>query len=128
MLIKKMNNNGFTLIEVLGVVILIALIGGIVINSVGTTMSASREEAYKLMKDNIVSAGYDYIRECTLGSLECDFSYDKNNTFSAKNLQNAGFFDNLDSPIDGKDLSFCLLLEATKSDGVTVINLHDTCY
>ena len=127
MLLRKINNNGFTLIEVLGVIILISIIGGLAINTVGSTVSASREEAYQIMKNNIVSAGYDYINECALGSLQCDFSYD-NNKFWAKDLQNAGFFDNLESPIDGKDLSGCLLLEVVKSNGVVVINLQDSCY
>lgn len=128
MLLRKMNNKGFTLIEVLVVVVLIALISGIAINTVGTTMSVSRTESYKIMKDNIVSASYDYINECTSGSLKCDFSFEKNNTFTAKVLLNTGFFDSLESPIDGKDLSYCILLEATKSNGVTVINLQDNCY
>ena len=128
MLSRKINNKGFTLIEVLGVIILISIIGGVAISTVGSTVSSSREESYLIMKDNIVSAGYDYINECALGSLQCDFSYDNNNTFWAKDLQNAGFFDNLESPIDGKDLSECLLLEAVKSNGVVVINLQDSCY
>ena len=128
MLSRKINNKGFTLIEVLGVIILISIIGGVAISTVGSTVSSSREESYLIMKDNIVSAGYDYINECALGSLQCDFSYDNNNTFWAKDLQNAGFFDNLESPIDGNDLSECLLLEAVKSNGVVVINLQDSCY
>ena len=94
----------------------------------GSTMSASKEETYKLMKNNIISVSYDYINECKLGTIECDFSFDSNNKFNAKVLQNFGFFDNLKSPIDGKDLSDCLILEATKSNGVTVINLIDSCY
>lgn len=128
MLQKKINNKGFTLIELLIVVVLISIISGVAISSVGTTMSVSKKESYNIMKDNIIMAGYNYINECTLGSLECDFSFNNNNTFLAKTLQDVGFFDNLESPIDGKDLGFCLVLEATKSNGVVVVDIVDNCY
>lgn len=123
-----MNNRGFTLIEVLSVLVLISIVGVVVFMTFGTTMSAGKEEAYKLMKNNIISVSYDYINECNLGSIECDFSFDTNNRFNAKTLQNVGFFESLESPIDGADLGSCLILEANKSNGVTVVNLIDNCY
>ena len=122
------NNKGFTLIEVLGALVLVSIVVMIGVMTFGSTLSASKEEAYKLMKNNIVSAGYDYISECTLGTIECNFSFISNNTFKARDLYNAGFFKDLESPIDGADLGDCLILEATKSNGVTVINLIDNCY
>lgn len=123
-----MNNKGFTLIEVLSILVLISIIGVVVFSMFGSTMSATKEETYKLMKNNIISVSYDYVNECNLGLIECDFSFEGNNKFSAKELQNAGFFKSLESPIDGTDLGSCLILEATKSNGVTVINLIDNCY
>lgn len=123
-----MNNKGFTLIEVLSVLVLVSIVLLSVFLTFGSTMSASKEEAYKLMKNNIVSAGYDYVNECNLGTIVCDFSYDSNNKFNAKALQNAGFFTNLESPIDGKDLSSCLILDVSKSNGVIIVNLTDNCY
>ena len=123
-----MNNKGFTLIEVLSVVILSSIIIVIVFTTFGTTFSASKEESYKLMKNNLLIAGYSYVNECTLGSIECDFSFDKNTQFTAENLYNYGYFKNLNSPIDGKNLGSCLVLEATKDNGVVVINIIDTCY
>lgn len=123
-----MNNKGFTLIEVLSVLILLSIIIVGVFKTFNTTMSAGKEEAYKIMKNNIISVGYDYVNECDLGLIECDFSFEGNNRFSAKELQNTGFFKNLESPIDSRDLGTCLILEATKSNGVTVINLIDKCY
>lgn len=123
-----MNNKGFTLIEVLSVLVLVSIVLAVVTMTVGTTMSASKEEAYKLMKNNIVSAGYNYINECNLGTIDCDFSFEDNNKFSASVLRNTGFFKNLDSPIDGKDLGTCLVLDASKSNGVVAINIIDNCY
>ena len=123
-----MNNKGFTLVEVLSVLVLISIITVCVFATINSTMSVGKEEAYKLMKNNMISVSYDYVEECELGSIQCDFSFEKNNTFSAKELQNTGFFTNLESPIDGKDLSSCLIFSATKSNGVTLINLIDNCY
>ena len=123
-----MNNKGFTLIEVLSVLVLISIIVTIVFTTFGTTMSASKEEAYKLMKNNIISAGYNYINECKLETIECDFSFETNNKFTAKTLQDVGLFKDLNSPIDGKNLGTCLILTATKSNGVTIIDLEDNCY
>lgn len=122
------NNKGFTLIEVLGAMVLVSVVVVIGVMTFGKTLSASKEESYKLMKNNIVSAGYNYINECTLGTLACDFSFTSNNIFKARDLYNAGFFKDLESPIDGADLGDCLVLEATKSNGVIVINLIDNCY
>ena len=123
-----MNNKGFTLIEVLATVVLISIVVIFSFMTFGTTISATNEESYKLMKNNIISVGYDYINECSFGVISCDFSFENNNKFSARVLQNAGFFKNLNSPIDGAYLGDCLILEAEKSNGVTVINLIDNCY
>jgi len=123
-----MNNKGFTLIEVLSVLVLISTVTIIVLTSINSTMSISKEESYKVMKNNIISAGYNYINECNSKQIECDFSFENNNRFSAKQLQNSGYFKDLNSPIDGKDLSNCLTLEATKLNGVIVVDLIDNCY
>ena len=123
-----MNNKGFTLIEVLCVVILTSIIIAIIYTTLGTTFSVSKEESYKIMKNNLLTAGYSFINECSLGSIECNFSFDKNNQIMAKDLYNYGYFKNLESPIDGKNLGSCLILEATKENGVVVVNLIDNCY
>lgn len=123
-----MNNRGFTLIEVLCTLVLTSIIIITVFTILGTTFSASKEEAYKIMKSNLLAVGYDYVNECALGTISCDFSFEENNRFMAVELQNVGFFKDLESPIDGKNLGTCLILEATKNNGVTVINLIDNCY
>ena len=48
-----MNNKGFTLIEVLSSLVLVSIIIYCVLISLNTTMSASKEETYKLMKNNV---------------------------------------------------------------------------
>lgn len=123
-----MNNKGFTLIEVLSVVVLISIITVIIFTTFGTTFSASKEESYKIMKNNLVKAGNSYVDECNLGTIKCDFSFEENNRFTAGDLYNAGYLKSLESPIDGKNLGSCLIFEATKDNGVVSINLIDNCY
>ena len=123
-----MNNKGFTLMEVLSVFIIIALVFTFVFKTFGLTLSARKEDTYRLMKNNIISAGYSYINECNAKTIKCDFSFKEKNTFTASVLKEMGFFESLESPIDGMDLGNCLVIEATNSNGVTVINLIDNCY
>ena len=123
-----MNNKGFTLVEVLAVLVLVSVVTIVVIQNISSSMSLGRNEAYRLMKNNIISAGYHYIDECTLGTIHCDFSFEKNNTFKARVLEESGYFGNLKSPIDGAYLGDCLSLSAKKDNGVTVVDIIDQCY
>lgn len=124
----NMNNKGFTLIEVLGVLIIISTIMVGIAYGIQETLSASKEEAYKVMKNNIISVSYDYVQECSQGIVQCNFSYEENNYFYAKELQNSGYFQDLNSPIDGKELGNCMLLKVTKNNGVVLVDLVDECY
>ncbi len=122
------NNKGFTLIEVVVTIVIISLILTITTNLISNTLAASEKTTYTLLKNNIVSAGYTYVEECTNEIIQCDFDYQNNNIFTANTLKKYGYFTNLDSPIDNKDLSDCLILKATKENGVVVIDLEDKCY
>ena len=123
-----MNNKGFTLIEVLSVLIIISLIMVIAVRSINKTVSLSKEESYKIMKTNIIKVSKSYINECIAKTIECNFSFDSNNYFEAKKLKETGYFKNLTSPIDGKNLENCLIIYAKKEKGVVSIELDDKCY
>ena len=97
-------------------------------NLISNTLAASENTTYKLLKNNLVSTSYKYVEECTNNLIECNFDFQNNNTFTASVLKQTGYFNNLNSPIDGKDLSDCLILTATKNNGVVVIDLKDECY
>ena len=61
---------------------------------------------------------------------ECDscVSFNKKNTFPAKVLEESGYFKSLKSPLDGKYLGECLILNAKKENGVVIVDLVDKCY
>lgn len=122
------DNKGFTLIEVVITIVIVSLTLVITTNLIRNTFSANDDVTYKIMKNNIVSAGYTYVEECTNGIIDCDFDYISNNKFSANVLKQYGYFENLNSPIDNRDLSECLILDAKSENGVILVNLDDQCY
>ena len=96
---------------------------------VNETFSIGKNEAYEMMKKNIYKASESYIRECDNNLLDCNLEWVNNKVeFRALVLKNSGYFDNLVSPIDGKDVGSCLLVRAIKNNGVLDIKIIDNCY
>lgn len=109
------------------VIISIALF--VIVRQVGSTLSITKKESYEVMKDNIISASEDYITECNNNIISCDLDWNNDKvSFKAILLKERGYFNNLDSPIDGKDLSNCLIINASRNNGVIDIDLVDSCY
>lgn len=124
-----MNNKGFTLIEVIITFGIITILTVTITYYIGNSFSISKETAYDLMKDNIISASYSYISECDNEFLECRYEWHNNETkFTASVLKKSGYIDSLDSPIDNIDLSECIIVHATKTNGVVDVTLEDNCY
>lgn len=123
-----MNNRGFTIIEVMVVVVIISILSFVSIHYIGSTLSVRANDTYKIMKQNIVEASYDYIRECNNELLVCDLKWSNHQTtFQAKILKDNGYFDNLSSPVDGQDVGNCLLVQAKDNNGMITIFLIDNC-
>ena len=59
----KLNNKGFTLVEVLAVVVILGVIGGIATSSVISSINSSKEASYKIMVNNIVIASENLYKE-----------------------------------------------------------------
>ena len=123
-----MNHKGFTLVEAIIVVVLLSLVFVFVLRNFDFTMTLGRDEAYKIMKNNVLTSGYHYVDECIAGTLICDFSDSDYYKFSASVLKKYGYFSNLDSPVDGKDLGECLVIVGEKKNGVVILDLIDSCY
>ena len=122
-----MNNKGFTLIEVICTLTIIALIAMIVAANSGSTLSLSNEEAYNLTKKNIISATNTYIIECQNDILDCNIDWNSNtNIIKAKDLIEAGYFKEITNPINNKDISNCLTIEVTKINNNYNYNINDS--
>lgn len=60
---KKLNNKGFTLIEVLAVIVILSILMAIMVPSVGNIMKKNKEDNYQNLKDSIISAAKIYISD-----------------------------------------------------------------
>ena len=123
-----MKSKGFTIIEVLTTLVIISLLTLVISGIINTTLAASKEETYGLLKNNIITASNNYINECNAGIIECNFSNETNNSFYVSKLEEYGYFTDLESPIDGRYLGDCLLVKVKYDNGINVIDLEDKCY
>lgn len=60
---RKLNSKGFTLIEVLATVVLIAILGLVAVPNVLNTINKSKENSYKILIDDIKIAGKQLFEE-----------------------------------------------------------------
>ena len=63
----KLNNRGFTLVEVLTVIIILAIIAGIAIPNVLSTINTSKDRSYDIMIKNIITASKALYEEVEYG-------------------------------------------------------------
>ena len=112
---KKLNNKGFTLIEVLAVIVILSILMAIMVPSVGNIMKKNKEDNYQNLKDSIISAAKIYISDnryqITVGN--CDDSNkadiesinDMTLTDSKITIQTLADAGNLKTTSDGKILN-----------------------
>ena len=110
---KNLNNKGFTLIEVLAVIVILSILMAIMVPSVGNIMKKNKEDNYQNLKDSIISAAKIYISDnryqitvgsCTTQNAKVDVLSINNVTLTdskitIQTLANAG---NLKTTSDGK--------------------------
>lgn len=74
---KKLNNKGFTLIEVLAVVVLIAILGFIAVPNVLNTINTGKDTSYQIMVKDIQIAGQQLFDELEYANSKI-YHYDLN--------------------------------------------------
>lgn len=107
-----MNNKGFTLIEILAVIVLIAIIGVITIPNVADIATASKDASYNMLIKNIKTAAENYYTECEYGDLSnsekygsyaCKITNNKIN-ITLGILANTGFLPTAETDSSGKKI------------------------
>lgn len=129
----KFQKNGFTIIEVMGVIILLSIIGLITIPIITGTMKSSREKLYETQIDNLKSAARLYvvdplendkknIKKLENGEIE---SFD----ISLDNLKKQGKIDkNFENPKTGEPFKGCIYVKVTTNEnGIFEYTVVDNC-
>ena len=63
-----MNNKGFTLVELLGTIVILSIIVGISSYSIITVLNNTKKNNYKFLIDEIKKASEAYYQECYYGN------------------------------------------------------------
>ena len=127
-----MNNKGFTLVELLVSLTIVAIITIIVTFSIGSTLSISKDNSYEILKKNIINMANVYVMECESNSINCDEDYvwqNNKTSFLANKLLQKGYFkpEELINPINEKDISDCLLINVSVNENkVYTLSINDS--
>ena len=82
----KIDNKGFTLVEVLAVVVIIGILGGLTAKGVLSSINTGKEASYKLMINSIVTASQTLYEELEYGgSTIWEYSYNNNEVKKEEN-------------------------------------------
>lgn len=81
------NNRGFTLVELLAVLVIIAILGGIAIPGVLSSINTSKDTSYKIMINDIIIASQSLYEEVSYGGRVL-YKYDNNGKTNDKILIN----------------------------------------
>lgn len=82
---KNINNKGFTLIELIATILLLALVMGIGVYSISKTIQKNKDSSYQLLIKEIKEAVNTYYQECKFINDNC------NNTITLGYLVEQGF-------------------------------------
>lgn len=81
-LIDRLNREGFTLIEMLAVVVILGILATIMIPTVTTLIAKNKEDNFNNLKNSIISAAKIYVSDnrynITLDSSNCDSNNQRN--------------------------------------------------
>lgn len=115
-----MNNKGFTLVEVLAVLVLLGAVMTISVYSVVDYLSTSKEKSIDVFKENIKSGMINYYNECkylSTGVGVCEDANFTNNNYTLSttigDLVKHGFLDSntssygIKDPVTEEDISRC---------------------
>ena len=90
-----MNNKGFSMIELLGVIVIIGILAGLAIPAVTKYIGKTRDRAY----DNLYESAYSAAQGKYMNDLQTG-----NTEYNIKDLYDQGY---MDEPIDPSNKGFC---------------------
>lgn len=109
----RLNNKGFTLVELLATLILLAIIVGIAGTSITMIIKNSKEKDYQLLVKEVKNAVELYYQECKYVNNNCDnqitLGYLVNNGYLKGNSTLENGTTTIENPNDNVNISECIL-------------------
>lgn len=110
---NKMNNKGFTLVELIATIVLLSLVMGLGAYSITAVIKKTREKDYQLLIENVNNAVELYYQECRFVSDNCadeiTLGYLVTNGYLKGNGTNSDDSLTLVNPNDGKNITGCVI-------------------
>ncbi len=140
---KKLDNKGFTLVELIAVIVLLSLITSIGVTSMNAVILRSKEENYELLVENIRNSVETYYHECkyNLNDLNRGFCgsgtpyVSPKTTLTLGELVVGGFITSnsvgvrdlkLYNPIDNVDISNCKINYSYNNGKITITKVSSS--
>ena len=120
-----MGNKGFTLVELLVVIALLGVLSTITIAGIIEVLNGSKNGEYKILEDNIKTAGKMYYEDCSYGTLKGTTGLECTGDISISYLVSYGFLTatedgNIINPKTNKIINDCTINIEKAKDTVDV--------
>ncbi len=120
------NRKGFTLIELIGVIILLGIIALITYPIVGAVIEESQQKAYEKQISELERLSYTWITR-NLNKLTKDESIEYKLNFSELNDSGLVSSSQIMSPITGENIPGCIIVTYEESTNKFIANYSESC-
>ena len=111
-----MNKKGFTLVELLGVVAILAMLGLVIVPVISNVLSDNKEKLYDVQINNIKSGASSFVAE---NIFDINISSGNSVGITLGDLKNLGYIDeDIKDPITRNNFSDDLAITITNQNGV----------
>lgn len=121
-----MNKRGFTLIELIWVIILLAVIALITYPLIGTIINSSRQKAYEKQIDELERLSYTWIAK-NMEKLSKDASVEYKLTFEELNREGLTSSSIITNPLNNSAIPGCIIVTYEEANNKFVANYLESC-
>ncbi len=108
----KINGKGFSLVELLGVIVILGILSGVAVIAVSRYLNKAKTQSYEIMEESVYSAAQNYV----LDSID---EFSGNKTVRIEKLVEDGYLDPLIDPAkkDGSECGGTVVIKSKSASG-----------